>query len=273
MKTRIQMVTPRQAAKWLETNYRNRPISQAYVDELSRALESGNFRTNHQGIAFDREGRLRDGQHRLTAIVQTGISAELQVSTELSEEELQTIDDGRKRTDQHVLVMMGEEDLTPYRIAIAREMFIGGRHLSGDRPALKPSRLELAAFYQSHRDAVAYADGHFRKNKGGATPSYIAAVLGRARYTVEIESLDRFAQVLVTGIPRAGDESIIRLRDYILNARRAKGRNRKLRDDLYAKTETTLRDWLEGTEQLRLFGSRKELFPLPEESLQTDENE
>jgi hypothetical protein len=84
-------------------------------------------------------------------------------------------------------------------------------------------------FYQIHREAVAYADGHFRKNKGGATPSYIAAVLGRAKYIIEIDSLDRFAQVLVTGISRAGDESFFRLGDYILNARRAKGRNRKPR--------------------------------------------
>lgn len=273
MKSKIQLVTPRQAAKWLESNYRNRPLNQVYVDELCRALNTGTFRTNHQGIAFDEQGRLRDGQHRLTAIVLTGISVEMMVSTGLTEEELETIDDGRKRTDQQILAMMGEDDATPYRIAIAREMFIGGHHFSGDQPPLKPSRLELGGFYRRHRTAIDYADEFFRKNKGGVSPGYIAAVVARAFYTTEKESLDRFSEILVSGLPRAGDEAIIRLRDYILNARRAKGRNRKLRDDLYAKTESTLRDWLDGTEHRRLFGTRTELFPLPEETLQNIDDE
>ena len=84
MQTKIILVTPNLAAQWLETNSNNRPLSKPYVEELARYLLNGTFQTTHQGIAFDNQDRLRDGQHRLTAIVQTGIAVRLLVATGLT---------------------------------------------------------------------------------------------------------------------------------------------------------------------------------------------
>ena len=128
MHTSLQTVTPRLARQWLDVNFNNRPFSRAYVEELPRALRSGQFRTTHQGLAFDTQGRLRDGQHRLTAIVETGIAAEMLVSTGLTETELQAIDDGRRRTAQQVLSMLNEGGVSHFTTAIARELLSRRAH-------------------------------------------------------------------------------------------------------------------------------------------------
>ncbi|MBX7221976.1 MAG: hypothetical protein K1Y36_18640 [Blastocatellia bacterium] len=267
MKTKLVLVTPQQAAAWLEANHNNRPLNKPYVEELARYLVQGTFQTTHQGIAFDQQNRLRDGQHRLTAIVQTGIAAQLLVATGLSEAELQAIDDGRKRTTQQVLVMLGNPATSYSATAIAREMLVGGHHLRGSKPRLKPGRQELVQFYLRHQEAVLFADQHFRNPQSGLALGYVGAVIARAFYAADKSQLEHFAKVLDSGFTKDGDESIIRLRNYILHARREQKRGFKLRDDIYSKTQRTLKDWLEGTPAKNLLGTKEELFPLPEEQL------
>ncbi|MBX7224108.1 MAG: hypothetical protein K1Y36_29600 [Blastocatellia bacterium] len=265
MHTSLQTVTPRLARQWLDLNSNNRPLSRAYVEELARALRSGQFRTTHQGLAFDTQGRLRDGQHRLTAIVETGIAAEMLVSTGLTETELQAIDDGRRRTAQQVLSMLNEGDVSHFTTAIARELLIGGQPKEGVK-RLRPTRLDLVECFRRHQEAIAYADQNLPQQGTGIRVGYVAAVLARAFYRVDRAKLDHFAAVLAGGYGKDGDESIIRLRNHILRVRREHQRGAALRDDIYAKTEKTLKEWVEGKSSSRLTGAKEELFPLAGES-------
>lgn len=68
MKTEMVSVTPAMAREWLKSNTKNRPIRWSHVNTLRQMLERGEQVTTHQGIAFDAEGVLIDGQHRLTAL-------------------------------------------------------------------------------------------------------------------------------------------------------------------------------------------------------------
>ena len=68
MKTELVSVTPSLAREWLKKNTKNRPIRPSHVETLRQALTRGEQVTTHQGIAFDTEGELIDGQHRLTAV-------------------------------------------------------------------------------------------------------------------------------------------------------------------------------------------------------------
>jgi hypothetical protein len=263
MQTKLVRITPKLAAEWLDANHNNRPLNRAYVEELSRLIADGKFRTTHQGIAFDQRDRLRDGQHRLTAVVRTGIAVDMLVTTGLTEEELQAIDDGRRRTAQQVLSMSGQGFASNFATAVAREMLVGGHHLRDGAKRLKPGRQDLIDFFLRHREAVKYAEHHLRNHLSGLALGYVGAVIARAFYNVERPKLDRFAEVLATGYAREGDEPIIRLRNYILRARREQRRGFVLRDDIYAKTERTLRDWVDETPSRNLIGAREELFPIP----------
>lgn len=68
MKTELVSVTPSLSREWLKKNTKNRAIRPSHVETLRQSFERGEQVTTHQGIAFDTEGILIDGQHRLTAI-------------------------------------------------------------------------------------------------------------------------------------------------------------------------------------------------------------
>ena len=82
-------VTPQWATKVLERRskrieegaFNQRPINGRKVQEYARDMLNGNWALNHQGIAFDENDDLMDGQHRLAAIQLCGIPIRMQVST------------------------------------------------------------------------------------------------------------------------------------------------------------------------------------------------
>jgi hypothetical protein len=77
----FEYVTPAMAARWLETiNSMNRKINKRAIKRLASDMQAGKFLTTHQGIAFDAQGGLLDGQHRLKAIVTSGVPCQLLVS-------------------------------------------------------------------------------------------------------------------------------------------------------------------------------------------------
>lgn len=68
MKTELTTITPEIAQEYLKRNTDNRPLRRSHVETLRQSFEREEYVTTHQGIAFDRDGILIDGQHRLAAI-------------------------------------------------------------------------------------------------------------------------------------------------------------------------------------------------------------
>lgn len=98
--TSVQIVTPDMAEKWLENNMSNRPISIKDIQKLARDMRAGRFVTTHQGILLGKNGAIIDGQHRLYAIVSSGVSVMIQVTIDESIESPMQLpmDVGKKRT-------------------------------------------------------------------------------------------------------------------------------------------------------------------------------
>src|SRR5207249_3305120 len=84
MRSRVQTITPARAAQWLEANTTNRPLSRAVVRSFAEAMRRGEWLVTHQGIAFDLNSALVDGQHRLAAIIEADLPVELTVFTEVA---------------------------------------------------------------------------------------------------------------------------------------------------------------------------------------------
>ena len=86
MKTQIKNITPQMAAGMLEKHLNpenQRRQSQSVVESYARAMRAGQWLLTHQGIAIDTNGELVDGQHRLSAIVASGATVEMLVTTEI----------------------------------------------------------------------------------------------------------------------------------------------------------------------------------------------
>jgi hypothetical protein len=64
----------------------------------------------HQGIAFDVNGVLVDGQHRLAAVVEADQPVEMTVFTEVPEGAFDVLDTGKRCTAADVLAIEGEKN-------------------------------------------------------------------------------------------------------------------------------------------------------------------
>lgn len=117
--TKVVKITPKMAEQLLARNHVNRPLNESNVNSFCEILKRGEFMLSHQGIAIDTNDWLRDGQHRLTAIIRTGIAAVMQVTTGVSPESYQVMDvGGRRRTVAEIY------DISNKHAAVARLMAV-----------------------------------------------------------------------------------------------------------------------------------------------------
>lgn len=107
-RTEVQTVTPELAETYLGGAARNRNINAAAVARLSRSLTIGEWILNGEAIKFDAAGHLLDGQHRLLAIIASGVPMETMVAMNVAYAAQATMDSGRARSIGDILQIRGE---------------------------------------------------------------------------------------------------------------------------------------------------------------------
>jgi hypothetical protein len=118
MKTEVLTVTPAMAASMLVHNTRNRPVNANSLAMFEAMLKRGELQLTHQGVAISESGILLDGQHRLLAIHNTGISAKIMVTTGLPDSVFAVLDTGAKRKASDILSMDGAKNGSSMATAI-----------------------------------------------------------------------------------------------------------------------------------------------------------
>ena len=103
MNVTIELVTPQQALQMLQHNDGNRPLRKRFVDQYVDDIIRGKWKLSHQGVAFSKDGRLLDGQHRLTAIVESGISVQMVIARNVDEASFLVMDRGKTRSLRDIL--------------------------------------------------------------------------------------------------------------------------------------------------------------------------
>lgn len=102
MKIQVVDVTPKQAEAWLKLNTSNRPLRKTYAKALSESMKRGEFMPTHQGIAIN-GSRLLDGQHRLMAVIESGLpSVKMTVITDADSDTFDAIDIGARRSHSDI---------------------------------------------------------------------------------------------------------------------------------------------------------------------------
>lgn len=259
--TRIR-ITPEMAAKWLEeTNLQNRRLNEAKVKRFAEDIRSGNWSLTHQGIAFDTNGVLIDGQHRLWAIVEADVPVEMYVGSDFSPSIRYDVDNVTPRSITDHLKIAGKHgDLTHQHTALAKAL------ARGMRQKVPYTAREVDDIFQRHGDAIRFAMAVLPKGprRAGIAVAPVRAVFARAWYSASAESLAEFAHMLVKGIVSDPVFEIIgSLRNYLQQT--AKITDSATSVQKYAKTERALQACLKGKQLSLLRPCSKELFPLPEE--------
>ena len=188
-------VSPELAKQWLlDTNNFNRPINHAAIDMYVRQIKSGLWRRTHQGVAFNTYGMLLDGQHRLMAIVNAGVTVPLLVFIEEPEENYEYIDCGRNRSNLDIIRMSTRDSTLVLMHAQTLKAMLAGRCCKSNG---KYSSAELGELYRKYAAAV-----NFAVDQLGDYPvkqindSTVRGVIARACYYLSKDQLVDFCNML-----------------------------------------------------------------------------
>ena len=101
-------MTPEWAGEILKRNIENRPIKKTKLSTYVSALKAGDWLLNGDPIRLYSNGDLCDGQHRLHACLQSGVSFHTVLATGLDKSVHGTIDIGASRTaSDHLVFKLG----------------------------------------------------------------------------------------------------------------------------------------------------------------------
>lgn len=103
----IVSVSPAMAHEWMRTRHGNRPLSQARVKALARAIVAGKWMVNGGTLVTCGDNRLLDGQHRCAAIEQAGVTVQTLVVFGVDPASFPTMDQGRKRSAGDIIRIAG----------------------------------------------------------------------------------------------------------------------------------------------------------------------
>lgn len=103
----METITPERARKYLQHNKSNRPLRRSHVNRLRSDIENDRWQVTHQGIAFNKDGDLVDGQHRLSAIAESGKAVTMMVTRGVQSDSAMglLVDVGATRSSADVLNM------------------------------------------------------------------------------------------------------------------------------------------------------------------------
>lgn len=254
----LEEITPLTAREYLDHNYEgNRKKSKTRINRYKNVMGRRRWRLTHEGIAFDEDGKLIDGQHRLEGVVESGEPIPCLVVRGLPTEVYEAL--GRpmmRRIDD----VANEEWITSRTVAIGRILLLGVRAGSGiDVAGLDEDRLLQGI--REYADGIQFAEQHHH-NKIVTAP--VLGVVARAYYTADRDRLAEFLHVLQTNEPQHAqdDQAALRLRRYITDETNGSG-SYKARAQLYLLTQSALVSFLARQTSPKLVPAEREHFPLP----------
>jgi len=212
----LLIATPGWAAEVLGLcNTRNRKLTSTWA-RLRAAIVRGAWRLNGECIVFDRNGVLVDGQHRLTAIAQSGRAVPVLVIYGVDPEAFVTMDQGKKRSGADVLSTAEDYRDHAHTIAAALTWLARKEHRQlhlTSRPSPVPNEeiLERVRRYPGLIDSVRRAQTEFRTR---LIPPGMVAFLDYVLTEINPEAGQQFLSRVCAGIdvPRESWEARLRKR-------------------------------------------------------------
>ena len=212
----VMLVTPALAAEWLKSNLNNRAVSAIAVRALAAAITDGRWVTTHQGIAFDRDGTLIDGQHRLHAIVLAGLPVTMEVTSGLDRSAVDAIDYGGRGSRRVIDILRIADGIMLSNTEVggltaAARLVSNGTLISSPRIGV----VGLREARDTHGVALAAVVNAMTRDHHRSLGT--APVLGSLiiTYAVEPKATVLFAEMLKTGENLCAGHPVLALRNFL----------------------------------------------------------
>jgi hypothetical protein len=122
-------ITPAVAKRLLQGNINNRNLRKRKIETYATAMKAGQWRPTREPIEFAEDGTLLNGQHRLHAVIESGVTILNPVKLGVDPREQLVMDTGMSRMASDVLAMNGYEDAT--QLAAAAKILYLWRNAPG----------------------------------------------------------------------------------------------------------------------------------------------
>lgn len=220
----IERVNPEQAKKYLETQKINRVPTNNRVKDYAMRMARGEWKIS-QPLQFTDEGDLFDGQHRLLAVIESGISCDFIVIRGLPSETRQYVDIGQTRSTGQIAQLMNLGTCLNGKLATCKAMFIGGELKSKNNHAENNAKKQytrasasqspqlIIDLYLKHKEAIDFAQTLISPSSAP-----VRAVVARAYTQENRKRLREFVEVFNSGFPitPVKDDAAIALRNALL---------------------------------------------------------
>ena len=241
----IETVSPTKAKGWLQGNVDNRKLRETRVLFFSRLLQEGEWELTGDAIVFDDQGILINGQHRLTAVVVSKISAEFLVLRGVPSKAQEVMDQGLSRNLGDQLHRRGVQ----YNTIVAGSLQwlaqmtytekTGKVHYA--TPDMRPSLRELLQLFEKNPELAQEAKAtnklvYYLKVRPGPT----TALYHRLK-KIDAEEAEIFFKHLQEGAGLGKNDPIWKLREWCLND--ARTRRTTGRAPAYRYVAMTLKAW------------------------------
>lgn len=258
------LITPAFAEAALKTNPRNRSIKKDKIRRIAREMVNGEFELTHQCIAFDENGMLIDGHHRLSAVVATGCSVEMLVMYNAPNST--KIDIGAPRTERDSLYMASILDKNSdewNRLTLPLVNIILRRNYPKTE-AQSFSALTKHKVYLSLKDHInTILHCLSKSSKGKARSALILyAMLCAEMAGVPEDTLKAWHKIASTGDfyvdgddlkTRAG-RSVLLFKNYVENHRVTVGMSAEKQDEVIKRAESSIKYYNKLYPNSRLYG-------------------
>ncbi len=165
-----KIITPSEASHMLKQNKMNRPLKIGPIQFLKKEIESGRFVYNGQAICFTEDGELLNGQHRLTACVESDIPIDVEVLYGIPKSAFITMDTGTPRSSGdifHINNITNSRTKASITGLIVNKVGLGKRSVG--RASMKYSNEFILEYYINNSSAIDDCyytiDMCYRKNK------------------------------------------------------------------------------------------------------------
>jgi len=236
---------------------RQRPPSRAHIARLANDMAHGRFVLSPDPIVITKTGLIANGRHRLTAIVQSGTTQAVMVSSGWDDSVYDTMDAGLRRKLSHRVNV--DWLRSHHATALVRAT------VSASKPGLHNALTEhalvaVALEYAPHFEAVLQYPNVVKMR------SQALAAVVRARLNGHSDGrLAQFVHVATTGLSGGPqDSAAVTLFSYLMQTKNS-GRHM----EFYQKTQAALSAFLAERELAKLYAREQDLFPIPAAMLVT----
>lgn len=170
-------ITPNMAADMLAYNDNNRPLRKAHAQALARQMAEGRWVFTGEPVIFSDSGRMIDGQHRLTACNQSGVTVKMTLTFGVPDRAFAHINVGAKRGASDIFAINGVKNAALLSSAVHWVLLIESRDRLRIRTAFGTSAAELYEAYLAHAaiEGSVWVASSFKKNRL-ASPSMMVAL-------------------------------------------------------------------------------------------------